>query len=58
LIVKLSNYQRCILLLALQHAPIECDPDAADLLIERLSADQPWAPHRTLGDWEHHQASH
>ncbi len=51
--MKLTNYQRCIMLLALHQSSIPCDPDAVEVLIERLSADAPWAPCRSLADWSH-----
>ena len=47
----LTNYQRCILLAALQQATIDQDPEAVDVLIERLSSTVPWTPHRTFSDW-------
>ena len=49
--MKLTNYQRCIILLALQQRSLDCDPEAVDVLIERLSADAPWSPCRSLSDW-------
>lgn len=55
---NLTNYQRCILLVALQRGTIDIDPQGQDILIERLSAQSPWTPFPSLQAWEDYQSNH
>ena len=50
--VKLTNYQRCVLLLALESGAADhVDRQGVETLIERLSMDRPWAPQASLALW-------
>lgn len=54
----LTTYQRCLLLVALQRGAIDIDLNGQDILIERLSAQFPWAPFPSLQAWEDYQSNH
>lgn len=56
--VILTDFQRCLLLVALQRGAIEADPEGQDALIDRLSAKAPWAPFSSLQAWEEYQLNH
>lgn len=48
--LQLSDYDRCVLLAALQRLPWHLDALSAEAWTQ-LNRDAPWAPRRTLEAW-------